>query len=833
MSQHPAGGIVRQQPAPYCTHGTAQWNPAHHLTVTRGSSPIAQGTLGDVGLTTEVRGTDQFPLTVLVIPFAAGTLTGFDPESVRVFRWDAADNALRPVWNSGLTNEGAFVWAKITRPGLYVPIGLPRDRLLQELLRALARERRLADTASPESHQEMTVAALAPFQDAPEDELLELRRLVTNAELHTGARHFAPGEFVRGHGGHIRAFHLPRGEAVRPFKERVAALRTPPSGLPEEALFYPPESLHGNLPPWDLAAGTQVPMADIGHFHPATAKASNFGPLRPCWFMSSDWWMYHHDTDHSGGTSGCSDITSTSAKHLYLVHSVPLVGTIRTIPSIVGGKVYVGTSDAPGSSGAMHRIDLSSGMDEATYPVSGSPFYSITGIGGSPAIVEGKVYFSGLHGMVYCIDAATFAFEWSTDLRNVDMARGQPVHNTNADCWSSPLVVNGKVYVGCGEGEAGSFGFVYCLEAASGHVIWLFCTNRFTAGVDNGPNVIPASAAGVAPLPVGFSTHPDPPVRGVSVWSSCAYDAALNRIYVGTGNSLAGDSQPLPDAYYGSGVLALDADTGAFRGFFEPDAADCYRPDDTDVDICGSPLLFTRGATRVLGIGSKSGAYFLLDPATMTPLARRQLLPKDANTNLPLESVDAHGFSQENDYGVFGTGAVHGGLHRLFVGLGEEIDSSTTPFMRALDWNTLADVWMTSVDPVGTYQVARYTVPRPPMYATSGEAGLSSPAVVNDVVLVSTNKPGLYALDAATGLLLWSADGLQGDQCLGPAIYGNYVVVGCGSLLNIYTLANWRPPVIPPIAVQLPPWWRFLPPPPPPPPDGDGWLQQRRGTLGG
>src|SRR5262249_43698704 len=106
--------------------------------------------------------------------------------------------------------------------------------------------------------------------------------------------------------------------------------------------------------------------------------------------------------------------------------------------------------------------------------------------------------------------------------------------------------------------------------------------------------------------------------------------------------------------------------------------------------------------------------------------------------------------------------------------------------MRALDWMTLNDVWLTTV---GADGVTRYTVPQPPMYTNPGESGVSSPAVVNDVVFVSTTKPGLYALDAATGLCLWPASGLTPtDYILGPAIYGDNVVVGSGNTILVYSL---------------------------------------------
>jgi outer membrane protein assembly factor BamB len=353
-------------------------------------------------------------------------------------------------------------------------------------------------------------------------------------------------------------------------------------------------------------------------------------------------------------------------------------------------------------------------------------------------------------------------------------------------------VVNGKVYVGCGEGEFNAWGFVYCLDAASGKVLWLFCTNQFFTGVDNPPCAIPASAAGFNPLPPGFFTCPDPPQRGASVWSSCAYDATLNAIFVGTGNTAAADNMPLPDFKYGSGVLALDADTGAFRGFYGQVLADSYRPGDNDADVASSPTLFGVAGQRRVGVGSKNGSFFLLDGATMVPVQKRQLLPTDANTGAALPNVDPIGTAGENKWGVFGTAAVQGDLNRLFVGLGgyEGIgDAASTPFIRVMDVRTLDDAWPTDIEAVGGNEVVKYLAPRPPLYTTQ-EAGLSSPTVVNDVVFVSTSLPALYAMNATTGALLWTAPGLgavPGETfVLGPAVYGRHVVIGAGNTVYIY-----------------------------------------------
>jgi outer membrane protein assembly factor BamB len=74
--------------------------------------------------------------------------------------------------------------------------------------------------------------------------------------------------------------------------------------------------------------------------------------------------------------------------------------------------------------------------------------------------------------------------------------------------------------------------------------------------------------------------------------------------------------------------------------------------------------------------------------------------------------------------------------------------------------------------------------------------------VVNDVVFCSTSKVALYAFDVYNGRMLWcdqlgeQTGGMNGGYgyCLGPAISGDYVVVGGlvfgsqGGVLRIYGL---------------------------------------------
>lgn len=838
------------------------YDPSAEVKVRSAKNPFPMATLGDFGPAVRLAGPGRFAETILVLPIRRTEMTGIDAGSARVFRADQDAGTLRPVWNSGLNVGLGFAWARIDRGGTYVPLGLPRDRLLQELLRELAWARHAADRHSTEDEDSLTRAQLALLLDSPADELEELRAMLTRLEVQTGAA-IVPQDLRTGPGGHLLPFALPGDATLEQLRERVGKLGTPAGGLPEEALFEPPETLLDRELPWPTRPGLGLPprWLDPRFLDRLSPEVIDRFRSHFPWFWSQDWWMYQHDVRHSGHASGWSGITSTSVSSLVLQSTVNVDSPVITKPSIVAGKVYIGSGRQGGAGGTLYKIDLATGTKEGEFHTDTRPaHYGIAGVGGSPAVVGDRVYFTSVNGFVHCIHSSTMTLGgppppaiWITDLKQADVPHKQPVHQPQADSWTGPLVVNGRVYVGCGEGEdANTYGFVFCLDANTGDVIWCFCTakfqNRHAPGSENAPNVIPASVAISDPLPgwatvAGFSIHPDPPAdrsTGCSVWSSPSYDAALGRIYVGTGNAQYESDwtgTTAPDKWYGSGCISLDASTGEFRGFHQSQTDDSYWPGDSDIDVPGSPSVFSIGATRAVAYGCKNGSFFVLDAATMAPLARRQLLPRLGGTGLPgdrgtgiasvVPTAGAGGGEGENAYGIMGTPAVHYGLGRIFIGIGgyngmaldagAGIDQTRTPFLRALNWNDLHDAWPTAL---GADNVLRYTTTKPPMYQTI-EVGLSSPAVVNDVVFVSTDKPGLYALAADTGLCLWSAPGLPTSRnyVLGPAVYGNYVVIGAGSTVYIYTLASRLRRPWPPY--ELIPWWAQRPwPPPPPPPNG-------------
>jgi outer membrane protein assembly factor BamB len=568
---------------------------------------------------------------------------------------------------------------------------------------------------------------------------------------------------------------------------------------------------------------------------------------------STGWWMYHGDPAHTGyvGSGSAINAAALSGGKFGVLHTLNIGGPILSVPAVSDGFIFVGLANsrdvAVTTGGELLKIDLQSGATAAKFSwriaLNERDTHGFCGMGSTPTVVgdsaSGTVYFVGFNAKLYCLNAGDLSLLWVTDLRNTDLAHNQPVQTFNpgtdinnepppAAGWSAPLVINGRVYLGIGEGENPDLpSFVFCLDASTGNVIWIFCTNQFVAGQPNQPNQLPATAvvAG-ATLPPGFTVFSGKPVTlGCSVWGCIAYDAKLNRLYCPTGNGVP--DGPLPTPGWSNGLLALDATSGVFKAFHQIPAESNYRSSDIDVDVGASPTLFDLGSRRVVGIGCKNGSFHVLDADTLASIKWRQLLPT-FNDGTQIPTVDPHpseaqadasvqnprianrqsdADQAENYSGIYSTAAIDPGSRKIFVGIGGNnyhsvaagIDTATTPFIRALDYDTLADAW-----PVDNGNPPRYSKARPPLYTYVTESGLSSPVVVNDVVFMATTFVSLYAFSVADGTMLFEdrlgeqTGGFNGGYgyCMGPAVCGNYVVAGAlvfggdGGVLRIYGITG-------------------------------------------
>ena len=164
----------------------------------------------------------------------------------------------------------------------------------------------------------------------------------------------------------------------------------------------------------------------------------------------------------------------------------------------------------------------------------------------------------------------------------------------------APLVVKDKVIVGTAGGEFGIRGFLAAYDARTGKEAWRF-------------NTIPGPGEPGHETWAGDSwMH-----GGASVWVTGSYDPQLNLTYWGIGN-------PGPDwnsdvragtNLYSDSVVALDADTGKLKWYFQ------FSPhDDFDYDSVQVPVLadmeWKGKLRRVMLWANRNGFYYVLDRTT-------------------------------------------------------------------------------------------------------------------------------------------------------------------------------------------------------------------------
>ena len=325
----------------------------------------------------------------------------------------------------------------------------------------------------------------------------------------------------------------------------------------------------------------------------AAANAGNrSGPAAPGpW----DWPSYGHDAQHS--FHGRTTITEAQAKTLRQAWFFPTGDAVTASPTVVDGTVYVGSWDT-----RFYAISLSTGrlrwqfqlsQQHGVKPFPGEisrPVDSDGGLVTSSAWYEPAqgtrpplVIFGGGYTL-YALNANTGQLFWRHDYTGRPDAASDPDHD-NARIFSSPVVVDNRVLFGLSvDGQSNERGYVVAASLETGDPVWIDNTDVNAAGhiLNNGCGNIWSSG----------SVIPNP---GLVVFS----EADCNF------------SNPPPDA---ETVFALRISNGRVVWRYRP-----TRPDpDCDYDFGGSANVGLRsnGTAKFLGLGSKDGTYYSLDPRT-------------------------------------------------------------------------------------------------------------------------------------------------------------------------------------------------------------------------
>ncbi|MEP7372566.1 MAG: PQQ-binding-like beta-propeller repeat protein [Chitinophagaceae bacterium] len=173
-------------------------------------------------------------------------------------------------------------------------------------------------------------------------------------------------------------------------------------------------------------------------------------------------------------------------------------GLVRSTAAVFNGMVLFGDTE-----GIFYAVDRETGKEKWTFKVRGEPMnleeygFDRKAILAAPVISQDKIIFGARDGFLYCLDANgkqlwvvdhqvswivstvavkdTFVVTGTSDgrfVQAVNLNTGKEIwkFRPNSLFWSSPLIVNDKVYAG------GFDGVLYCLDLEAGQRISQFST---------------------------------------------------------------------------------------------------------------------------------------------------------------------------------------------------------------------------------------------------------------------------------------------------------------------------------------------------------------------
>ena len=183
------------------------------------------------------------------------------------------------------------------------------------------------------------------------------------------------------------------------------------------------------------------------------------------------------------------------------------------------------------------------------------------------AILGQTLFMGTLDAHIIAVDAKSGTLLWNTKVAEAK-ERYAITH--------APLVVKDKVIVGTAGGDAGAPGIIAAFDAKTGQEVWRFHTIP-QPGEPGNETWIDKNGSG------------DSWKRGgAAVWNTGAYDPESNLTYWGTGNPAPDwdGRQRLGDNLYSDCVVALDADTGKLKWYYQ------FTPhDEMDYDATQVPVL--------------------------------------------------------------------------------------------------------------------------------------------------------------------------------------------------------------------------------------------------
>lgn len=298
-------------------------------------------------------------------------------------------------------------------------------------------------------------------------------------------------------------------------------------------------------------------------------------------------WLTYSGSYMSQRHTALKQVAPANVKNLELkwVFQVQSLQKFETTPLVVDGIMYI--TQSPND---IIALDAKTGRAFWTYHYvvspAARPCCGIVNRG--VAILGDKLFMATVDAHLVAVDIKDGHAAWNAKI-------GEP--GAGYAMTMAPLVVKDKVIVGVAGGEYGIRGFISAFDTATGKQVW---------HTDTIPD---------ADQPGHESWRGDDWEHGgAAVWMTGSYDPDLNLTYWGTGNPGPdwNPSQRPGDNLYSDSVLALDADTGKMKWYFQFTPGDPYDYDSVQVPVLANTNW--NGSPRKLMMwGNRNGFFYVLD----------------------------------------------------------------------------------------------------------------------------------------------------------------------------------------------------------------------------